>query len=240
MEGLNRQTIGILGGMAPSASNYMYDMLIKLSIQRFGAANNNDFPEIILYSIPVPDFISNNKKKVVARNMLIDRVKSLSKLNVSCISIACNTAHLLLDDLQKVSSAPFISMIDEVVNVIKKEGLKTVGVLGSPVTIRSKLYQEKLKSSNIEVKIPDNIKIMEVEKVIRNVIKGKSTNNDFKILSRITEDLVARGAEGILLGCTELPIIFPLQYKIPVYNSVEILCMALLRRYYESNTIDTI
>ncbi len=234
----NKQAIGILGGMSPQASSYMYDSLIKLSIQRFGAVNNDDFPEIILHSVPVPDFISNTKDKNVALKMLMDSVTGFNKLNISCLSIACNTAHLLLDDLQKVSSAPFVSIIDEVVVAVNNDDIRKVGILGSPTIIKSKLYQNKLDELNIDVIAPSEIQLTDLEKIIRNVIKGESTNKDRKTLLAIADDLVGKGVEGILLGCTELPIIFPLQYKIPVYNSVEILSMALLRRYYESNTIN--
>src|SRR5436853_459051 len=99
----NKSSIGILGGMGPEASVYMYKTLIELSVKHFGAKNNDDFPEIILHSIPVPDFISNTRSKNTALKMLMDSVMDFNKLNISCLSIACNTAHLLLSDLQKVS-----------------------------------------------------------------------------------------------------------------------------------------
>lgn len=236
----NKGAIGILGGMGPEASSYMYKMLIDLSIKHFDAENNDDFPEIILYSIPVPDFISNSKDKDIALRMLRGRVKDLNKLNIDSLSIACNTAHVLLEELQKESKVPFISMVDEVVREISLDNVKQVGILGSPSTLKSKLYQRKLNKFGIIAIVPKGKQIEMLEKAIRSVIKGNSTDNDYKILIEIADNLKERGAEAILLGCTELPIIFPLQYKIPVYNSVEILCMALLRRYYESNTIDTI
>ena len=233
---LNKK-FGILGGMSPQASNYMYDRLIQLSIQNFGAKNNDDFPEIILHSIPVPDFISNDNEKVIALEMLIARVKDINKLNISCISIACNTAHLLLKDLQKVSDAPIVSMIEEVLASVNRDGVKTVGILGSPTTINSKLYQNKLEQFNIEVINPTSTQMREMENIIRNIIKAEFRSEDKIILSKIADDLIARGAEGIILGCTEIPLIFLKKNEFPVYNSVEILVLALLRRYYQYNTI---
>jgi len=235
----NKISIGILGGMGPEASMYMYKMLIELSIKHFNVKNNEDFPEIILNSVPVPDFISNNKNKNIALKILKERVKDLNKLNISYLSIACNTAHLLLENLQKDSSAPFVSMIDKVAEAVKKDNIKMVGILGSPTTLRSELYQNVLRTFNIESIIPGKAQVKLLDKIIRNIIKGKQEDNDHEVLTRIADDLLARGAEGVILGCTELPIIFPLHLKIPVYNSVEILSMALLRRYYESNTINT-
>lgn len=220
--------------MAPSASNYMYDMLIKLSIQRFGAVNNDDFPEIILYSIPVPDFISNSKDKSIALEMLKVRVRDFNKLRVSSLSIACNTAHMLLEELQSVSNAPFVSVIDEVVENVKFDKLKKVGLLGTPSIIKSKLYQNKLNKFNITTLEPTNEQKTELENIIRNIISASTTKNDIKTLLKISDSLIAMGAEGLILGCTELPLVFPKSYKkVRIYNSVEILSLALLRNYYK-------
>lgn len=232
-----KKSICILGGMGPEASVYMYKMLIDLSIRYFGAKNNDDFPEIVLYSIPVPDFISNDKKKYAALEMLQERVEKLNKLDLSCIGIACNTAHVLLPDLQKISRIPFVSMIDEVVSVIKKENKHKVGLLGTPSTFRSSLYQDKLIKVGIETLLPVVAEYKILEKVIRNVIAGVNSSHDTKELLLIADKFVYKGAEGVILGCTELPLAFPVNYNLPVYNSVAILAMALLRNYYGRDTI---
>lgn len=235
----NKKALAILGGMGPQASSYMYDRLISLSMQHFAAENNDDFPEIIIYSIPVPDFISDEKNKIEAYKMLMSRVIDLNKLDIFCLSIACNTAHVLLPRLQKVSQVPFVSMIKEVVFAISQDKRKCVGILGTPATLRTELYQNELNKYKIRAIVPNKSQIRKLNQIIRNVIKGQADEKDLSVLLSIADCLKKRGAEAIILGCTELPLIFPLQYKIPVYNSVEILSMALLRRYYESNTINT-
>lgn len=150
---IKKGAIGILGGMGPGASNYLYKILIDLSIKYFGAKNNDDFPEIILYSIPVPDFISSSEKKEKALKMLVARVKSLNKLNLSCLSIACNTAHALLSKLQSSSKVSFISMIDEVVRKLGRIH-KAVGILGTPSAIKYRLYQDALKKIKFQQLFP--------------------------------------------------------------------------------------
>lgn len=230
---MNRKSaIMILGGMGPEASGYMYSMLIKIAIAKFETKNNDDFPEVILHSIPVPDFISNNKNRKKALEMLKQRVKLVNKDDVSCISIACNTAHVLLPELQKVSKIPFVSMVDEVVKKVKIDGKKNVGLMGTPSTIQYGLYQTALNKYGISVLVPSKRQIKMLEKIIRNVLKGKTIAEDSKSLPKIADDLRIKGAEGIILGCTELPLVFPKRYSLPIYNSVEILAMELLRRYY--------
>ena len=227
------QAIGILGGMGPEASGYLYRLLIEKAISDFGAKHNDDFPEILLYSIPVPDFISSDEQKGKALSMLEERVRLLNKTTISSLAIACNTAHILLPQLKKISNAPFVSMIDAVVDRVKKAGIKQVGILGTPSTIRSKLYQHALEKEGIAVVVPDEKDFAFMENVIRNVIRGKISKIDANVLVSLANKLKKRGAEGIILGCTELPLVFPNKYTLPVYNSVEILAVALLRKYYK-------
>lgn len=230
---MSRKIIGILGGMGPEASGYLYKLLIDLSIKHFNAKHNDDFPEVIIHSVPVPDFISSDRKRGKALQMLSERVQQLNKLDISCLSIACNTAHVLLNELQKNSDAPFVSMIDEVVQTVKDNNYKVVGLLGTPSTIRYQLYQKALEANEISTIIPNSKQIKKLERVIRNVLAGKMLKYDTKKLTEIADSLKKRGAEGIILGCTELPLVFSKKYSLPVYNSVEILAVALLRKYYD-------
>ncbi|MBI4080475.1 MAG: amino acid racemase [Candidatus Levybacteria bacterium] len=220
------QAIGILGGMGPEASVYLYRLLIEKAISDFGAKNNDDFPEIILHSIPVPDFISSDARKAEALQMLEERVRFLNNTNISCLAIACNTAHLLLPQLKNVSTVPFISMIDEAISVVEKDGMQTVGILGTPSTIRSGLYQHALIEKGIATVEPEEKMPPVLERVIRNVIKGDILRSDADALVTIANELKKKGAEGIILGCTELPLVFPNKYSLPVYNSITILALA--------------
>lgn len=230
---IKKSAICILGGMGPEASEYLYRLLIEMSTKYFGAKNNEDFPEIVLASVPVPDFISSDTKRQEVLQMLNERVVKLNNLDISCFSIACNTAHILLPQLQSLTKVPFISMIDEVVKLVKEEGRKKVGLLGTPSTIRYELYQSALQKEGIETIVPTKKQLITLEKIIRNILKGRILLADSKKLVVIARGLEKQGAEGIILGCTELPLVFPLKYDIPIYNSVEVLALALLRNYYK-------
>lgn len=164
--------------------------------------------------------------------MLQKRVGKANKLNISCISIACNTAHILLPQLQAGSKVPFVSMIDETVKRVHKDNKKIVGFMGTPSTIKYGLYQTALKEYGISAIIPSKRQWTTLETIIRSVLAGKILESDVKKLKEIGDSLIAKGAEALILGCTELPLVFPKKYEIPVYNSLEILAMALLRKYY--------
>ncbi len=164
--------------------------------------------------------------------MLKQRVKFINKSCASYVSIACNTAHVLLPELQKVSTIPFVSMIDETARQVYKDGRMKVGLMGTPSTIKYGLYQKALIKCGISVLVPSKRQIAIMEKAIRNILKGKKDLEDRKNLTKIADDLAIKGAEGIILGCTELPLVFPKEFSIPVYNCVEILAMSLLKKYY--------
>lgn len=237
MEKINKQNkpLVILGGMGPQASVFMHKTLIDLAVSEFQVVNNHDFPHIIIESIPVPDFISNEKNKFLALKILSKRIIEINKSDISCLSLACNTAHLLLNKLQRHSKFPFVSMIDEVVDEVKKNEIKKIGLLASPLTIKSDLYQKAFKKHKINVLSPGSKDIGIIESVIKNVIAGKYSKSDKELLESIAERLKTKGAECIVLGCTELPLIFPQKFTIPIFNSVKILSMALLRKYYQKN-----
>lgn len=234
---MKKKALYILGGMGPEASIYLYKLLIDLAINEFGAKNNDQFPEIILHSVPVPDFISDDRSRNKALIMLKRSVKLANQNDSSCISVACNTAHILLPQLRRISKIPFVSMIDETVEQISGDGIRKVGLMGTPSTIKYGLYQIAFSKQGISTVIPTKGQIVILAKIIRNAIKEKTSVDDIKYLEKIANGLKIKGVEVIILGCTELPLVFPLNYGLPVYNSVKILAMALLRNYYGQNTI---
>jgi aspartate racemase len=111
--------------------------------------------------------------------------------------------------------------------------LRRVGLLGTPSTIRASIYQDAFNKEGIETLVPSESNFLNIEKAIRNVISESTTREDRQTLKEIADYLKRGGAEAIVLGCTELPLIFPQKYSLPVYNSVEILSLALLRKYYQ-------
>lgn len=233
MKNVNKQTISILGGMGPGASVYIYRTLIQLSIRYFGAKDNEDFPNITVHSLPVPDFITTDKNKVKAFRMLREKVLQADEGNTLCLAIACNTAHILLPLLQEFTKVPFISMVEEVSEVILKTNIKTVGLISTPSTLRYGLYNNALNKKGVKIIKPNPKQTLDIEKIIRNIVAGKRLSRDTKKLATIATSMRKKGAQGIILGCTETPLVFPKKIQIPVFNSVEILSMALLRKYYK-------
>jgi aspartate racemase len=236
MKGKNKPII-ILGGMGPEASARMLQLMVDMAAEKFSAGRTNQFPEIIVDSIPVPDFISDFKNVPVAKKMLRSRISLLNFHNPASFALACNTAHLLLGELQKASKAPFVSMIDAAVEEIAACKLEKVGILATPVTLKTRLFQDALLKKGISCITPGAKNRKLLQKVIRKVIAGKCTSRDTQVVSQIAALMVKNGARGILLGCTELPLIFPKNFPVKVFDSLEILSEALLKDYFNNKTI---
>lgn len=228
----SKRVIGLIGGMGPYASAYFYKLLLDKAARNFDAKNNDDFPEIVLNSVPVPDFISDRKHLPEARKMLIERVRDLAK-NSETVAMVCNTGHILTKDLEKASGGKFISMISLVTEEAKDRGYKRVGVLATRVTREMDLYTKSLDELGIE-SMHINGKIEKAhERIIREVIAGKLNRSHGRKLYQMAKKFVTENnLDGIVLGCTELPLIFPKDKFSNVVDCLDVLADELLVRYY--------
>jgi len=164
--------------------------------------------------------------------MLEDRVRRLQRYGASTITMACNTACILTDRLQKEISIPFVSVVDEVVRKVVHKGTPVL-ILASPASLRLDLYQLQLARFGVGFVVPRLSDFQELEFIIRGVIEGDIRGMLMRKLVRITERYVEKkNIGGIILGCTELPLVFPTNYRLPVFSSLSILAESLLKQYY--------
>jgi aspartate racemase len=224
--------IGIIGGMGPEASEKFYGLLVRYAIKEYGISRNDEFPEIYLASIPVPDFIVNQDDMVSAKTMLIDRLEKMEHMPIGFYCMACNTGHLLLPELKKVTRKPFVSLLEELPKAINEAGITSVGLLASPTTIASGMYQEILRNHKIQTIVPDKLETRELGTIITDTIAGKNMEQNSERVQEIAKGLLTKGAEGIVEGCTEIPLLFPTQHLVPVFDTLDILARAVLKKYF--------
>lgn len=229
---MKQKAIGIIGGMGPEASKHFYGLLISHAQKDYRVSKNEDFPEIYLASIPVPDFITTEERENEALDMLKDRIRQMDKLPISFFCLACNTGHLLLDKLRKETNKPFISLLEEVPKFIERQKIKKVGLLATPTTIYSQMYQKSLKEAGIDVIVPENEDITLLGRIVLETIAGKNLDYNQILIQKVARRLLDQDVQGILEGCTEIPIIFPKQHLISVFDTLEILAGAVLKRYF--------
>jgi len=229
--------IGIIGGVGPQATTFIYNKLIELSQSKYGAQNNDDYPRLIIESVPVPDFISDKNRIDTAKTMLIEAVKCMSQAGATRLCIGSNTVHILLEDLKRETDITFLSMIDLVAEKCTAQGFNKVGLLGTPVLLESKLYDEALKNRGIELVHPTNEEVEIADKIIRSVLAGQKTSDKKEEYIQALNNLFGRGSQAIILGCTELPL--AINYEAlgnRTISSDEVLAEGIVDYYYSQTS----
>lgn len=118
--------------------------------------------------------------------------------------MACNTAHLLLPEIERLTGLKFISLIESTIEHLDKDAVKTVGLLATPTTIKTGIYSKSLEMKGIGVIKPSGQDSELLEEIIRNAISNKTV--DVNRIMAIATGMVVKGAERIVIGCTELSL----------------------------------
>jgi aspartate racemase len=199
--------IGILGGMSPESTVAYYEYLTRTYTERFG---DYGYPEILIYSVsfqPYVDWPNADRWDLVAQG-LSAAARQLAAAGAEVILIATNTMHIVFDQVQASVDVPMLSLLDAVAAAIESQGLSTVGLLGTRFTMEKTFYQDSLGRRGIKVLVPS----AGDRDYVNRVIYEELVTGQFRYESRagyvtIIEKLAERGAEGIILGCTEIPLL---------------------------------
>ncbi len=194
-----KNSLGIIGGVGPLASSYLYEMITK----KTKANKDQEHLDIILLShASIPDrtaYILNHSNENPFPYLLED-CKLLQKLGAKMIVIPCNTSCYFHELLQKEIDIPINNMVKDTAEYLDNKNIKKVAILATTGTIKSKLYQNELDKHNIDYVLPDQDKVMNI---IYNYIKaGKTIDED--IWDDLINDL---DVEAYILGCTELSVV---------------------------------
>lgn len=231
---MKTKKIGIIGGVGPQATLYIYKKIIYYAQKKYGANKNDNYPYLIIESVPIPDFISDTAQLKKALFMLKETIAHFNSLSVDTIAIGSNTVHILLPELQKQTNIPFISTISSVVDECNLKNYKKVGILASPILIKHSLYRKALHKLNIESILPTVGELKVTERMIRSVLAGNTDHKDKEKYINIINRMLTEGAQSIILGCTELPL--AINYEALgslTINSDDILAQRIVDYYYQ-------
>ena len=226
-----KKIIGILGGMGPESTTLFYQKIIQQCQKQYGAQLDEDYPEIFIYNLPIPNIVEGLKEPSIVLPILVKGVKKLESTGIDFMVMPCNTATYFLEDLQKEISVPLLSIVEEVAKKVKTERYKKVGLLATETTVNNKIYNKDFDKYAIELIIPEEQD--KVTEVILNVLAGKKSEKDKETLKQIIENLKNKGAEAIVLGCTDIPVLIQQEdIGIKLFDSVEIYAEATVKFAY--------
>jgi len=199
--------IGILGGLTPESTITYYMHIVHRYHELYG---NHGYPETIIYGVSFQQYEDwmNQEDWDSIEKALLKGLKSLKLAGADFAVIATNTMHILFEKLQAQIDMPLISIVDATAEAIKREGFKKVGLIGTQFSMTKPFYREGLAKHGIEVLTPDKEDRDYIVKVIFEELSiGKLTEESRKGYLKIIDKLVTQGAEGIVLGCTEIPLL---------------------------------
>jgi len=221
--------IGILGGMSPESTVEYYEYITRTYTERFG---DYGYPQIIINSVsfqPYVDWPKADRWDLVAQG-LSQAARELESAGADFIIIATNTMHLVFDQVQSSVHIPMLSLLDVVAEAILGRNMHTVGLLGTRFTMEEGFYQKALGGKGIAVLTPDAGDREVVNEVIyTELVAGQIRDESRAGYIAIIEKLAARGAQGVILGCTEIPLLVSDQdVDIPLFDTTTLHAEAAL------------
>jgi aspartate racemase len=223
--------IGILGGLTPESTITYYQHIVHRYQELHG---DHGYPEIVIYSVTFQrfeDWMEAEAWDPVSEGLL-DGLRRLAAAGADFAVMATNTMHLLLPRLRDASPIPILSIVDATARAITRAGLSKVGLIGTRFTMEKPFYAEGLAGHGIGSIVPDKedrelIHRIIMEELSLGVLRDESRREYLRVIDAVT----ARGAQGIVLGCTEIPLLIkPTDTGVPLFDTATIHAEEALER----------
>lgn len=223
------KTIGLIGGITWYSTLEYYRVLNEEVNKRMGASHS---ARVIIHSVDFAEIKALTEQQDWAdiAAIMCREAKKMEASGASCILIGANTMHKIADEIQASIKIPVIHIADAVAKSIEKKQLKKVALLGTKYTMQMNFYKNKLAGYNIQCIIPSQPGIEYINTAIYNELaKGLFLPETKKQFLQIIDELAIQGAEGVILGCTEIPILIKQEdCTIPVFDTTLIHAMAVV------------
>lgn len=214
------KTIGMIGGISWVSTIDYYKLINEGINAKLGGL---EFARCMINSVNYGDIKRNNDNNDWDANLklIMHAALQLQNSGASAIIICANTMHHIADKVQQQINIPLIHIATATAKSIEQKGLKKVALLGTKFTMEYDFFTNKLKEKNIETIIPDEddknfIHYTIFEELGRSIINPESKKRYLKII----QGLIEKGAEGIILGCTEIPMLIKQRdVSVPVFDT---------------------
>ncbi|AUY52321.1 aspartate/glutamate racemase family protein [Streptomyces sp. CB01881] len=201
------KTLGLIGGMSWESTAEYYRTLNQLTRERLGGLHS---ARLVLYSV---DFAAVERLQAEGRwteagELLADAASSLEAAGAELLLICTNTMHRVADQVEAAVSVPLLHLADATADAVRAAGLRRVGLLGTAFTMEQDFYRGRLEAHGLTVLVPDAAGRALVHRVIyEELCLGVVREESRAGYRQVIEELVAAGAEGVILGCTEIELL---------------------------------
>ncbi|MDR4901580.1 aspartate/glutamate racemase family protein [Bacillus mycoides] len=229
------KTIGLIGGMSWESTSEYYRILNEEIKSRLGGLhsakcliNSVDFEEI--------ERFQSNGDWDGAGEVLGNAAYSLQKGGADFIIICTNTMHKVVEKIKENINIPVLHIADTTAKEIKRKGIQTIGLLGTKYTMEQDFYKSRIEENNIKVIVPVEKNREKINEIIyTELCLGKITSQSREYYKRVIEELVQKGAQGIILGCTEIGLLIKQEdVVVPIFDTTFIHAMEAVNVALES------
>ncbi|WP_028400144.1 aspartate/glutamate racemase family protein [Ectobacillus panaciterrae] len=214
------KTIGLIGGLSWESTTDYYRYINTFVKEELGGLHS---AKCLLYSFDFEEIVElqHNGEWEKATQCMIDAAKTLENGGADVIVICTNTMHKMAREVEEAVGIPLIHIADATAVKIKEQNLKSVGLLGTNFTMEQDFYKERLAQHGIDVIIPDEEDRQTVHSVIFNELcKGEFKQESREAYLQVMNRLQEKGAEGVILGCTEIPLLVKqTDTEIPLFDT---------------------
>jgi len=225
------KTIGLIGGMSWESTQVYYRLLNEKVKHRLGGHHS---AKVVLVSVDFAEIaeLQHTGDWPATAAILCDAAQALERAGADFILIGTNTMHKVADEVAAAVSVPFLHIIDVTAAALKARSIKRVGLLGTQFTMEQEFYRARLQAQGIEIIVPEP----KDRKLVHRVIFDELCQGQFLDVSRqayleIIAGLAACGAEGVILGCTEIGMLLQDgDAFIPLFDTAELHAEATVAR----------
>lgn len=214
------KTIGLLGGMSWESTMTYYQLINEEVKKRLGGFHS---AKILLYSVDFHEIEECQAQGDWNRSaeILAEAAQSLERAGADFLVICTNTMHKIAPQIQSRIHIPILHIAEATVEKLKEHHIQRVALLGTQYTMQEDFYKQKLQEADIEVLVPDQRDMELVNDVIyHELCLGKINNRSKQEYLRIIQSLADQGAEGVILGCTEIGLLLQQQDTgLPVFDT---------------------
>ena len=218
------KTIGLIGGMSWESSTEYYRLINTLVKERLGGFHS---AKCVMISVDFAEIetLQRENRWAESAQMLIAAAQSLERAGADLVLLCTNTMHKVADDIQTSMQLPFLHIADATAEEVKAQGLTTVGLLGTRFTMEEDFYVERLRQRyGLQVLIPNSTEREMIHRVIYDELCLGQINATSKAQYLAAIDcLITSGAQGIILGCTEIGLLIQAEdCLVPVFDTTRL------------------
>ena len=225
------KVVGLIGGMSWNSTLEYYRIINELFAQKLGGLHS---ARLIIYSL---DFAEIEMAQREARwddaaQILAEAACAIKQAGADFLVICTNTMHKVADAVAEKAGLPLLHIVDVTGDAIRKQGLHRVGLLGTSFVMKEPFYRERLRERfSINVLVPQEGDIATIHQIIYDELcKGRIKSSSRRTCSDIISRLISKGAEGIILGCTELPLLVrPTDVNVPLFDTTRLHAEAIVK-----------